>query len=235
LHPGTSGRSPDLFASEVADRAGALELSFAQERIWFLDQLQPGDTAYTIALAMTLRGTLSPPALSRSVDRLVDRHEPLRTTFGSRDGAPFQRVEPPGRRRVAIPLIALGGLPEPARRKALARNLRSEVACPFDLARGPLLRLRLIRLGEWEHVLTLAVHHIIADGWSMGVMVRDLKVLYEAERAGRPSAADLPPLPVQYADYALAQRRWLDEPVGILAQPARRRPTARSPGRRGRR
>ncbi len=189
-----------------APRAEPPPLSFAQERLWFLDRLQPGGSAYNVPLAVRLSGTLDAGSLAAALAAVVRRHEAVRTTFAMADGRPVQVIHPLA--RPALPGVDLAGLPA-ARREAEARRLaREEARRPFDLAAGPLLRATLLRLiaGE-EHLALLTLHHIVSDGWSMGVLVRELGALYAACREGRPSA--LPPLPIQYADFAVWQRRTL--------------------------
>ncbi|MEA2603212.1 MAG: hypothetical protein QOF89_4204 [Acidobacteriota bacterium] len=176
--------------------------SFAQQRLWFLDQLQPGCTAYSMPAVLHLAGELNVPALAWSVARIVRRHEALRTVFPVREGQPRQVVLAPS--PAAFPVIDLGGL-EPGRRAAEARRLAAEDAsCPFDLAAGPLGRWRLLRLAAREHELLLNFHHIVFDGWSMEIFARELGALYPAALAGALPA--LPALRVQYADYAAWQR-----------------------------
>jgi amino acid adenylation domain-containing protein len=187
-----------------AGRDGALPLSFAQERLWFLDRLQPGETVYNLPLVLRLRGELDAAALAAAFGEIVRRHEVLRTVFAERDGEPVQVVLPAAPR--ALPAVDLAGLPAAAREREAAR-LAGEAAWPFDLARGPLLRTTLLRLGGQEHGLLLDLHHIVSDGWSAGVLVREIGALYAAAREGRSSP--LPELPIQYADFALWQRRWL--------------------------
>ncbi|MFL6233221.1 MAG: amino acid adenylation domain-containing protein, partial [Thermoanaerobaculia bacterium] len=182
-----------------------LPLSFAQERLWFLDRLAPGHAGYHIPLVLAARGELSLPALEAALGAMVDRHEALRTTCEARGGRPAQRVAPPARR--ALPRVDLSGLPEGIREAAARRLVEAMVVRPFDLQRGPVLRALALRLGPREHVLTLVVHHIAADGWSLGVMVEEIAALYPAALAGAPAA--LPELPVQYADFAVWQRDWL--------------------------
>ncbi|MEA2694752.1 MAG: hypothetical protein QOJ16_4139, partial [Acidobacteriota bacterium] len=186
-------------------RDGALPLSFAQERLWFLDQLEPESPFYNIAGAVRLDGRLAVPVLASSLAAVVARHESLRTTFTVVAGEPAQRIAPapdPG-----LPLVDLAALPEAGREAEALRLAAAEAALPFDLAFGPLLRTTLLRLGEAEHVLVFVVHHIVADGWSMEVLLREVAAAYGAFAAGRP--APLPPLPIQYADFALWQRRRL--------------------------
>jgi amino acid adenylation domain-containing protein len=186
-------------------RQGPLPLSFAQERLWFLDRLQPGGTAYSVPLALSARGHLDLPVLAAALGEVVRRHEALRTIFAERDGAPAQVVLPPG--GWILPVVNLAGLPAPLRESEARRLAAAEAGRPFDLGRGPLLRTDLLRLGAEEHLLLVSMHHVVSDGWSMGILVRELKVLSEALREGRPSP--LPELPVQYADFAVWQRSWL--------------------------
>ncbi len=187
------------------DAAGDLPLSFAQERLWFLDQFDPASTAYTIPLTVRIGGPLSLEWLGASLDRVVARHEALRTTFPASGGRPIQRVAP----ALAIPL-ALADLSErPAedREQAARALLAAAMDQPFDLASGPLLRLTLVRLASEEHLLLLCMHHIISDGWSVGILLHELLSSYDALAQGRPAA--LPELPIQYGDYAIWQRQWM--------------------------
>ncbi len=179
-----------------------LPLSFSQERLWFLDQLGAGKSAYNISLAIRLKGRLDAEALCRALEEVMRRHEALRTTFGQEEGVPFQTVAPAS--RLDIPRIDLRALAGPAADGELQRVSFAEAGRPFDLARGPLLRMALLQLGEQEHVLLSILHHIVSDGWSLGVFMREIAALYGAFLAGRPSP--LPALPIQYPDYALWQR-----------------------------
>ena len=184
-------------------------LSFAQQRLWFLDQLQPGRPLYNVPCRAWLHGPLDVAALHSALAGVVARHESLRTTFPATSGQPIQAIAP----EIAcdLPLIDLTSVP-PDRREAEVRRLATEQARqPFDLARGPLLRARLLRLADDEHALVLMLHHIVADGWSVGVLFRELGTLYEAFSQGRPSP--LTDLPIQYADYAVTQREWLQGAV----------------------
>ncbi|HYG63177.1 MAG TPA: amino acid adenylation domain-containing protein, partial [Thermoanaerobaculia bacterium] len=178
-------------------REGGLPLSFAQERLWFLDRLVPGSAAYNIPAAIHLSGPLRAAALERALGEVVRRHEALRTVFGGDGGPPVQIVLLPA--PPALPVIDLA-----AGESEAARLAGLEAARPFDLQGGPLLRALLLRLAPEEHVLVLVLHHIVADGWSAGVLLGELAALYDAFAAGRPSP--LPELPVQYADYAAWQR-----------------------------
>ncbi|HEX8246226.1 MAG TPA: amino acid adenylation domain-containing protein, partial [Longimicrobium sp.] len=185
-------------------------LSFAQERLWFLDQLESGSAFYNLPFALRLRGALDVGALERSLREIVRRHEALRTTFRERDGTPLQFITPFG--GFGVPVKDLSRLPEDAREAEVQRELVAEGgARPFDLTAGPLFRAILLRLGAEEHVLLLSQHHVVSDGWSMGVLYREMSALYEAYREGRESP--LPELAVQYADYAVWQRALMEGEV----------------------
>jgi amino acid adenylation domain-containing protein len=186
-------------------RGGFLPLSFAQQRLWFLDRLAPGSATYNIPSALALRGRLEPAALAASLAGIVHRHEVLRTRFVEVGGEPFQEIlEPPV---FLLSRVDLGGLRLPG--AELSRLATEEARRPFDLARGPLLRTSLVRLGREEHVLLLTLHHIVADGWSDGILRGELATLYTAALAGKPSP--LAALRVQYADFAVWQRAWPPE------------------------
>ena len=181
-----------------------LELSYAQERLWFLQQLEPGSVSYNIAVGLELRGRLNEAGLAQSLAEIVRRHEVLRTRFATRLGKPVQVIEAAGLR---MGVADLSGLSE-EQREAEARRLAGEEAGRgFDLSEGPMLRVRLLRLGEEKQVVLVTMHHIVSDGWSMGVMAGELRQLYEAYASGGRSS--LGELAIQYADYALWQRRWL--------------------------
>ncbi|WP_395293025.1 amino acid adenylation domain-containing protein [Kitasatospora hibisci] len=191
-----------------------LPLSFAQQRLWFVEQFAGPSPLYSIACTVRLTGRLDAPALERALGRVVDRHEALRTTFRAEEGRPEQVVH--ARVGVELPLTDLSALPVPAREAALAELTEQESRRPFDLGAGPLLRGRLARLAEEEHLLVLAVHHIVADGWSLDILVRELAHHYRPDTAGPadrgeprhlPEPAELPELPVQYADFALWQHQ----------------------------
>ncbi|WP_343073363.1 non-ribosomal peptide synthase/polyketide synthase [Pyxidicoccus fallax] len=188
-----------------APRSSALPLSFAQQRLWFLDRMEPGSAFYNVPVVSRLEGRLDAAALERSLQALVRRHEALRTTFAEERGEPVQRIQ--DALSLTLAQVELQGLPEQAREVEALRLTREEARRPFDLARGPLVRATLLRLGEQRHVLLLTLHHIIADGWSMRVLVRELAELYEGFCTGR--APELDALPLQYADYAAWQRQWL--------------------------
>lgn len=178
-------------------------LSFAEQRLWFFDQLQPQHPFYNMPMAARLLGPFDESVFERSLQELVRRHETLRTAFPAVDGRPLRKIAPTA--EVGLGRVDLRGLPAQDRERELARRLRREAREPFHLADGPLFRCKLYRLGAEERVVLLAMHHIISDGWSMAVMLRELAVLYDAFRRGRPSP--LPPLPIQYADFAAWQRK----------------------------
>ncbi|HLL45812.1 MAG TPA: condensation domain-containing protein, partial [Longimicrobiaceae bacterium] len=194
---------------EPAAREGRLPLSLAQERLWFLDRVEPGSAAYNIPVAWRLEGALDEAALERSLSEIVRRHEALRTVFAEVDGSPVQVIAPFG--AFALPVEDLSGLGGADREAAVRRRVGEEARRGFDLSAGPLFRAALLRLGAEEHVLLLSVHHIVSDGWSMAVLRRELSALYPAYRGGGESP--LPELPVQYADYAAWQRRRVEGPV----------------------
>jgi amino acid adenylation domain-containing protein len=187
-------------------RDQALPLSFAQQRLWFFEQLEPGNLFYNLPNAIRLSGALEVGALERSFQEVVRRHEVLRTSFGNRDGQPYQVIAPVG--MVTLPVIDISGLPDSERATQAKELATQETKKAFDLARGPLVRASLVKLGPEEHVLLMTMHHIISDGWSMGgIFFRELAMLYRAFSAGQPSP--LPELPIQYADFAVWQRNWL--------------------------
>ncbi|PYT07626.1 MAG: hypothetical protein DMF49_07550 [Acidobacteria bacterium] len=173
-------------------------LSFAQERLWFLDRLGPATPIYNMARALRLRGPLDVAALERGLNEIVRRHEILRTTFAEAAEGPVQVIAPS--LVLDLPVVELGALPEDRRQEEVSRRAAEEVRRPFDLGRGPLLRGLLLRLAGDEHVMVLTLHHIAGDGWSIGVLDREMAALYEAFAAGRPSP--FPDLPIQYADFA---------------------------------
>jgi amino acid adenylation domain-containing protein len=188
-----------------AHRGGALPLSFSQQRLWFLDQLEPGSPFYNSPVAVRLSGELNVGALERTLSEIVGRHEILRTTFQTRDGEPAQVVGEPY--EVRLPVEDLGALPEQEREEEMRRLVTEETQRPFDLTRGPLLRVKLLRLAADDHVVVFTTHHIASDGWSLSILVREVATLYGAFAAGGDSP--LAELPLQYADYAVWQRGWL--------------------------
>jgi amino acid adenylation domain-containing protein len=216
LRSGTAAPAPPLVPLAPVLRRGPLPLSFAQQRLWFIDQLEPGSPVYNIPVVLRAEGPLDAGVLARALGEILCRHEALRTVFALRDGAPVQVIQPAA--AFSLPLVDLSGLPE-SRREPQALALAGEEARrPFDLggSRGePLLRGVLLRLADslatTDHVAALTMHHIASDGWSMGILVREVMVLYMQSAAGRPSP--LPELPVQYADFAVWQRSWLQGEV----------------------
>ncbi|RKG94728.1 amino acid adenylation domain-containing protein, partial [Corallococcus sp. CA053C] len=186
-------------------RTGALALSFAQQRLWFLEQLEPGTAAYNVPAAVRITGALDADAMRRAFFALTVHHESLRTTFPPSHGEPVQHIadtlEPD------FTVIDLSTRPEAERSAEVRHRAAAEAGRSFDLTRGPLLRVTLLRLSEREHVMLLTMHHIVSDGWSMNVLVEDLTALYAAFVAGRPSP--LSALAIQVADHAAWQRRWL--------------------------
>ena len=205
-------------------------LSHAQKRLWLLDQLEPGSTAYNMAGAYRIGGALDRPAFERALGALIARHESLRTVFVAQDGQPRQQVKSPQALGFAVAFADLRDAPGAEEKARIAA--RAQAAARFDLAGGPLLAVGLLQVAEHEHVLLLTMHHIISDGWSMGVLLREVLALYEAFRQG--GANPLPPLPVQYKDYAAwhngqvaapgaSQHYWLEQLAGelpVLALPA---------------
>jgi amino acid adenylation domain-containing protein len=194
-----------------------LPLSFAQQRLWLLEQLEPGTSAFHMSVTLRLIGGLNTEALERSLDEIVRRHEALRTTFTTVEDRPVQIIAalPPlgaiGARLLKLPVIDLQGIGEAEREAEALRRAREEIHRPFNLAADMMLRAGLLRLGAKEHIFFLVVHHIVCDGWSMGILYRELSVLYEAYSNGRLSP--LPELPIQYADFAKWQRNWLQGEV----------------------
>ena len=187
---------------ERVARDGELPLSFAQQRLWFLDQLQPGSAAYNIPAAVRLTGRLDVGALEQTFTAIIGRHEVLRTTFSSLSGRPHQVIHPAF--QVVIPILDLRAMPAGKRETEVRRLVAAAGQEAFDLETGPLLRLQVVRESASEHVLLLTMHHIISDGWSIGVLVREVAQLYEGYVNGE--ARVLPELPIQYADFAAWQR-----------------------------
>ncbi|MEM9488144.1 MAG: amino acid adenylation domain-containing protein, partial [Myxococcota bacterium] len=198
---------------EPVPRDRPLPLSFAQQRLWFLDQLQPGSATYNVPFALRIQGPLDIAALRWSLQRIIARHESLRTRFAAHGGQPVQLIE--DQLELELSTVDLSGLPEQAR-DSRARALATEDAMrPFDLATGPLIRAAVILLApppdSDDRILLLTMHHIVSDGWSTGLLIRELSLLYRAYCAGHEPS--LPALPVQYADFAVWQRSWLQGDV----------------------
>ncbi|WP_409493592.1 amino acid adenylation domain-containing protein [Amycolatopsis sp. cmx-11-12] len=216
------GLSPEkrrLVAAELARRAVAasaipgtartgdpLPCSYAQERLWYLEQADPGSIAYVVPAAVRFTGVLRVDALRRSLDEIVRRHEVLRTTFTDRGGVPGQLVHAAA--PLTIPLVDLSDRSAEAAEAEVRDRYQQEVRLPFDLATGPLIRACVLKVSDTEHVLLLSTHHIVSDGWSLGVLQQELTTLYQAYVTGE--ASPLPELPVQYADFAVWQRGRLD-------------------------
>lgn len=189
-----------------------MPLSYAQQRLWFLDQLNPGNTSYNIHKSIRLKGQLDVSALEQTLTEIVKRHESLRTTFPSRNGNPAQVIAAPHAFKLEVTDLEAF---TPEEREVEARRLTTEEASrPFDLSRDPMLRASLIRLDADEHVVLFTMHHIVSDAWSMGVLVREVTALYDAISKGQ--SATLPELPIQYADFAHWQRSWLPGEVGEM-------------------
>jgi amino acid adenylation domain-containing protein/non-ribosomal peptide synthase protein (TIGR01720 family) len=184
---------------------GALPLSFAQQRLWFLDQLEPGNTSYNVPLAVKLKGQLQVATLARTFNEIVRRHEVLRTRFVIVEGEPRQEVLEAT--PIKLEVTDLTSLNKGEREAAVTQALSAENLEPFDLAHGPMLRVKLLRLDDQEHVVLLTMHHIVSDGWSIALLIKEVATLYEAycQREESP----LSELPVQYGDFAVWQRGWL--------------------------
>ena len=180
-----------------------LPASFSQQRLWFLEQWEPG--VYNIPIAVGLLGQLNREALDWSLEEIIRRHEVLRTTFKMVDNVLMQVVAP--RAPFSVTVVDLLPFSRDVQKVKTRRLAKEDFQRPFDLSHGPLFRATLIKLSRHEHVLLLAMHHIISDGWSVGSTFRELQALYTAYVTGQPSP--LPPLPIQYADYAIWQREWL--------------------------
>jgi FkbM family methyltransferase len=186
-------------------RTSEMPLSFAQQRLWFLSQLEPENPFYNCPITLRLVGPLNVAALERTLKEIVRRHEVLRTSFPAYHGEPQQVIA--AQVEFALELTDLSTLPDTEREETARRMAAEEAQTPFDLAVGPLVRARLLRLSEAEHVVLFKMHHIVSDGWSMGLLIQEVSQLYEAYSAG--GASPLAELPVQYADYAWWQRQWL--------------------------
>jgi hypothetical protein len=182
-------------------------VSFAQQRLWFLDQLFPGNSFYNVAAALRLTGSLNIAALEQTFNEIVRRHEALRTTFRMLEGELVQVIAPT--LTVPLPVVDLRNLPPTEQEAEIRRLAIHERSRSFNLSQDPLLRVMLLQLDSSEHVLLLNLHHIVSDGWSIGVLIRELGTLYTAFTNNQPSP--LPELPIQYADFAHWQREWLQE------------------------
>ena len=202
----SQGAEPRKDAIQVYPRDNnRLSMSYAQQRLWFIDQLQSGSASYNISAALRLKGSLDVEALRMSFDEIVRRHEVLRTTFITEDGQGRQVINVHQRWELAT--ISLEPLSRDEQEEVIRARFKGDAHTSFDLINGPLLRTRLIRLSSTEHVMIVSMHHIIADGWSMGVFIREMALLYDAFTQDRPTP--LQDLKIQYADYSLWQREWL--------------------------
>ena len=199
---------------------GPPRLSFAQERLWFLDQLEPGNPFYNVPIALTLKGQLNVAALAGVIGEIVRRHAVLRSSYPAVDGKPTQVIA--DRLEVRLPVVDLNELPGEARTSEATRRVVDEMRLPFDLAKGPLIRAQLLRLDRDNHILLFTMHHIVSDGWSLGVLIEELVPLYRAglratcvaDGAAPDSLCGvLPDLPIQYGDFAAWQREWLSGEV----------------------
>ncbi|MDB9510445.1 amino acid adenylation domain-containing protein [Kamptonema animale CS-326] len=194
---------------ERVSREGELPLSFAQQRLWFLDQLQPGNPAYNIPAAVRLKGILNLEVLERSFQEIINRHEALRTTFNTVEGRPIQVITPSF--TFTLSVVDLRNFHQSEREAKALQLVSEEARKPFILAKLPLIRVTLLQLAETEYILLLTIHHIIADGWSLGIIVREMATIYEAFSTGKSSP--LSELKLQYVDYTVWQRKWLQGEV----------------------
>ena len=205
-----AGGGPPADAPKPLARGPQLPLSFAQERMWFIEQLEPNSPVHNIPAVFRLTGSLNVAVLEKSLNALVERHEVLRSSFAAAGGQPIQVLAP--HLSVSLPVVDLRGQPDAAH--GAETLITSEIQRPFQLFRGPLLRARLLRLTETEYLFVLVTHHLVFDGLSTHILLRELSALYESFSAGR--APLLPPLPIQYADFARWQREWLG--TGVIAE-----------------
>ncbi|HEY2389798.1 MAG TPA: amino acid adenylation domain-containing protein, partial [Candidatus Angelobacter sp.] len=204
-----AGASAEIMPIVTVPRNGALPLSHAQQRLWILEQLDPENAAYNIPVVLKMSGQLNIPALEQGLSEVLRRHEVLRTSFPSNDGQPHLVIKPAAAWQV--PVMDLSGM-ETAEQDMEARRIATYAASQtFDLGRGPLVRCILLRLGDHEHVVVCVMHHIVYDGWSREIFVREISVSYEAFAGGQPSL--LPEVPIQYVDFAVWQRQWLQGSV----------------------
>jgi amino acid adenylation domain-containing protein len=207
IDEGREEARPEAAAPSIqpVPREGGLPLSFGQQRLWFLDQLEPGSPLYNNFAAVRLRGALDIVAMGRSLNEIAQRHETLRTIFDEREGQPTQIIAPDP--AFSLPVIDLTHLTAAEQELRIQELAVEEARTPFDLTEGPLMRITLLRLDDTEHVAFMTMHHIVSDGWSLVVFIRELATLYEAFSEGRTSP--LPDLPIQYVDYVYWQRDWL--------------------------
>ncbi|BDA68761.1 hypothetical protein CAL7716_029270 [Calothrix sp. PCC 7716] len=208
IHDSSNSNSAIEFIQPVL-RDVNLPLSFAQQRLWFLNQLEPNNTTYHLPFAVRLTGKLNVPALEQSLNEIVQRHEALRTTFTSVNGQPIQVINPILTLKLSV--VDLQEFPVKKQEAEVLRLAIQETQLLFNLAQGPLLRATLLHLSEQQYVLLFTMHHIVSDGWSIGLLIKELTALYEAFCKGKPSP--LSKLPIQYADFAVWQRQWLQGEV----------------------
>jgi hypothetical protein len=204
---------PQLIAPRRGDEVPLL--SYAQQRLWLIDQFEPSSASYAIPIAVRLRGSLDVAALRQSLIMIAERHEVLRTTFVAVHGEPMQVIA--ARPTLALPIADLQGVPADERERHAQQLATAEASAPFDLAIGPLMRTTLLRLAPQEHILLLNMHHIISDGWSAGVLIHEISTYYTGYATGQ--RVQLPNLPIQYADYAIWQRTWLHAAVADQPSP----------------
>lgn len=214
-----AGAGITVLEASMNRKDGELPLSFGQQRLWFIDQFEPGSPLYNNFAALRLQGALDVEGLRFCIQRIIARHESLRTTFKEVDGSPVQLIHP----EMVIPLelVDLQGLPENEQQEQISRLAADEAGKPFDLSQGPLLRVNLLRTHPDEYVIFMTMHHIVSDGWSVAVLVREVAAFYSAFTAAKagqlPTSVDLenilPPLPIQYVDYAAWQRAWMQGEV----------------------
>ncbi|MBW4556597.1 MAG: amino acid adenylation domain-containing protein [Trichormus sp. ATA11-4-KO1] len=212
IHGLSSQTKRELLAKLLQEKVGKPQIfpmSFAQQRIWFIDQLQPGNFANHIWAALHIQGCLNQVSLLQTLNEIVHRHEVLRTTFATISEQPVQVIIP--NLNLDLPIINLENLSKIEQGTEVKKLVRQEIEKPFNLSQPPLLRATLLRLGEIEHIVVFTMHHIISDGWSMGVLIQEVAALYEAFSKGQPSP--LAELPIQYVDFAAWQRQWLQQEV----------------------
>lgn len=204
-HPGKPGSEP------IPKRAvlSPAPLSFAQQRLWFIDQLTPGTPAFNIPLVVRLRGILAISLLHKALDLIIQRHETLRTSFSAQQGTPVQTILPSA--RLQVPVVDLRSVPESGRMREVQKLVTNDCQHSFDLAQPPLFRITLVLLDNGDQVLIIVMNHLIGDFWSIRLLVKELAGLYESFSASRPHS--LPELPIQYADYAVYQREWFQTPA----------------------
>src|ERR1051325_3122330 len=201
--------SPDAERIPRRDEGGVAPLSFAQQRLWFFDQFEPGSPAYNLVSSVLLQGKLGTVGVERSFSEVVRRHEALRTTFDVIDNEVVQIIAPP--EPLHLQVVDITHLSEAECDDVVQNLIHQQTQASFDLEQGRLVRITLVRIGDEKHVLLLAMHHIVSEAWSMGVLIGEVVALYEGYTTGREVA--LPALPIQYADFAAWQRDWLQGDV----------------------